>query len=73
MNDKEDKINLEKNVLDDNSQKKIVDLFGTDLFQIFNCVFVPTFRDFVDYNWLLLEKSSLNILWRIHCLGGTSV
>ena len=48
-------------------------LFGTNLFQIFNSVFVRTFRDFVDYLWLLLKNSSLKDLWRIHCLVGTSV
>ena len=31
------------------SREKIVGLLGTNLFQIFNCVFVPTFCDFVDY------------------------
>ena len=33
-------------------------LFGSNLFQIFNCIFVQTFCDFVDYRWLVLENSS---------------
>ena len=48
-------------------------LFGSNLFQNFNCVFLPTFFDFVDYLWLLLENSSFKNLCRIHCLGGNSV
>ena len=34
-----------------------MDLFGTNLFRIFTCVFAPTFCDLVDYLWLLLENS----------------
>ena len=55
------------------SREKIVGLFGTNLFQLFNCVLVPTFCDFVDYFWLPLENSSSKILCRIHCSGGKSV
>ena len=42
-------MNLGKIVFDDNNQEKRLDLFGTNLFQIFDCVFVPTFCDFVEY------------------------
>ena len=34
-----------------------MELFGTNLFQIFNCVSVPTFCHFVYHLWLLLENS----------------
>ena len=47
--------------------------FGANLFQIFNCVFVSTFCNFVDYLWLLLENWAFKNLWRIDCLGGNSV
>ena len=59
MTDQEDKINLGKIVFDDNNQerKTILVLFGTNLFQIVNCVSVPTFCHFVDLFWLLLENS----------------
>ena len=40
----------------------VYDEVGTNLFQIFNCVFVPTFCDFVNYLWLLLENSSFKNL-----------
>ena len=50
-----------------------VGLFGINLFQIINCVFVPAFSDFNDYLWLLLEKSSLKNLWPVQSLGGNSV
>ena len=32
-------------------------MFGTNLFQIADCVFVPTFCHFVDHLWLLLQIS----------------
>ena len=48
-------------------------LFGTNLFEIFNCDFVPTFCDFVKYLWLILENSSFKNLWRIHFLFGKTV
>ena len=55
MTDQKDKINLgESFVLRQQSREKIVGLFGTNLFQIFNCVFVPSFCEFVKYPWLLL-------------------
>ena len=63
MNDLEDKINLGKIVFDDNNQeRKILVLFGTDLFRITDCVFVPTFCLFIDHLWMLLENSSLKNL-----------
>ena len=43
MTDQEDKINLGKIVFDDNNQEKILGLFGTNLFQIADCVSLPTF------------------------------
>ena len=48
-------------------------LFGTNLFQIFNCVFVPKFCHLVDYLWLLWENSSFENVWRINCLDGNFV
>ena len=44
-------------------------LFGTNLFQIADCVFAPTFSYFVDHLWMLSENSPLKNLWRITCLG----
>ena len=44
-------------------------LFGTNLFQIADCVFVPTFCYIVDHLWMLLENSPLKNMWRITCLG----
>ena len=44
-------------------------LFGTNLFQIANCVSVPTFCLFVNHLRLLLENSPFKNLWRINCLG----
>ena len=48
-------------------------LFGTNVFQIIICVFFPTFYNFVDYLWLLLENQAFKNLWRISCLGGNFV
>ena len=63
MTDLEDNINLGKNVFDDNSQEsKILGLFGTNLFQIADCVSVPTFCYFVDHIWIVLENSPLKKL-----------
>ena len=63
MTDQEDNINLGKIVFDDNNQeKKILGLFGTNLFQIADCVTVPTFCYFVDRLWMFLENSSLKDL-----------
>ena len=44
-------------------------LFGTNLFQINDCVSVPTFFHFVDHLWLPLQTSPFKNLWRINCLG----
>ena len=44
-------------------------LFGTNLFQIADCVSVPTFCYFVDHLWMLLENSPLKNLGLINCLG----
>ena len=44
-------------------------LFGTNLFQIANCVSVPTICNFVDHLCLLLENSPFKIFWRINSLG----
>ena len=70
MTGQEDNTHLGKTVFvfDDN----IVGLFGTNLIQIFNCVFVPTFCDFVEFLCLLLENSSFKNLWRIHCFENSS-
>ena len=58
MTDQEDNINLGKIVIDDQqSRKEILVLFGTNLFQIADCVSVSTFCLFVDQLWLLLENS----------------
>ena len=66
-------MNLGKYVFDDNNQeRKSWCLFGSNLFHIFNCAFVPTFCDFVDYLWLLLPNSSFKNLRGIYCLGGNS-
>ena len=56
MIDQEDNINLGKIVFDKNQEVK-TGLFGTNLFQIPDCVPVPTFCHFVDRLWLLLENS----------------
>ena len=58
---------------DNNQEKKSCAFFGTNLFQIFNCIFVPTFFEFVDYLWLPLENLYFRNLWRNHRLGGKSV
>ena len=42
-----------------------MDLFGTNLFQVADCVSVPTFC----HLWMLLENSPLRNLWRINRLG----
>ena len=39
------------------------------MFQIANCVSVPTLCHFVNHLWLLLENSPLKNLWRINCSG----
>ena len=39
------------------------------MFQTFNYVFVPTFCDFVDYLWLLLENSVSKNMRRLNYLG----
>ena len=44
-------------------------MFGTNLFQIADCVSVLTFCHFVDHLWMLLENSPFKNLWRIDCLG----
>ena len=44
-------------------------MFGTNLFQITDCVSVPTFCQFNDHLWLLLENSPFENLCRINCLG----
>ena len=44
-------------------------LFGTNLFQIVDCVSVPNFCHFVDHLRLLLENSPFKNLWRMNCLG----
>ena len=43
MTDREDNINLGKIVFDNNNQKRILGLFGTNLFQIADCVSFPLF------------------------------
>ena len=63
MTDQEDNNNLGKIVFDDNNQeKKILGLFRRNLFQIADCVSVPTFCYFVDHLWMLLENSPLKNL-----------
>ena len=42
---------------------------GINLFQIADCVSIPTSCFFVDHFWMLLENSPLRNLWRISCLG----
>ena len=70
MTDQEDNIILGKRVFDDNNQeRKILGMFGTNLFQVADCVSVPTFCHFVDGLWLLLENSPFKNLWRINCFG----
>ena len=44
-------------------------LFGTNLFQIADCVSVPTFCHFIHHIWLLLENSPFKNLRQINCLG----
>ena len=44
-------------------------LLETNLFQIADCVSVPTFCRFDDHLRLLLENSPFKNLWRINCLG----
>ena len=58
MTDQEDNINLGEIVFDDNNQeRKLWACFGTNVFQIADCVSDPTFCHFVDHLWLLLENS----------------
>ena len=74
MTDLEDKFNLGQIVCDDNNQeRKSWACLGTNLFQIADCVSVPTFCYSVDHLWMILENSplkscdestvSLGILW----------
>ena len=51
------------------SREEILGLFGTKLFQIDDCVSVPTFFHFVDHLWLLSENSPFKNLWWINCVG----
>ena len=43
-------------------KRESLGLFGTNLFQVFNCVSVPTLYDFVDHLWLFLDNSSFKNL-----------
>ena len=56
MTDQENIVNVDKIVFDDNNRKKIMVLFGTNLFQTPDFIFVPTFGHFVEYVWLLLKS-----------------
>ena len=63
MTDQEKNINIGKIVFDDNNQeRKSWACFGTNLFQIADCVSVPTFCYFVDHLWMLLKNSPLKNL-----------
>ena len=57
MTDRDDNINLGKIALDDNNQENFLGLFGTNLFQIADCVSVPTFCPFATNLCLLLKNS----------------
>ena len=46
-------------------------LLGTNLFQIFNSVFVPIFCLIVDHLWLISDNSSFKNSLRINCLVET--
>ena len=70
MTDQEDNNHLGKIVFEDNNQEKNSwACFWTNLFQIADCVSVPTFCYFVDHLWMLLENSPLKNLRRINQLG----
>ena len=70
MTDREGIINLGRIVFDDNNQeRKSWSCLGQNLFQIADCVSVPSFCHFVDHLWLLLENWSFKNLWRINCMG----
>ena len=62
MTDQEDNINLGKIVFDENNQEKILVLFGANLFQITDCVSVPTLCKFFYHLRVLLENSPLKNL-----------
>ena len=58
MTDQEDNINRRKIVFDHNNQERNTwACSGTNLFQIVDCVSVPTFCHFVGHLWLLLKNS----------------
>ena len=50
-----------------------MDMFGTIVFQISDCLSFQHFFDPVDYLWLLFENSSFRNIWRITSLGSNFV
>ena len=69
VTDQEDNIHYVHLLSRQQSREKIVVLFATNVFQIINCVFASTFCDFVDYLWLLSEKSSIKSLSWTNCVS----
>ena len=70
MTDQEDNFNLGKIVFVDNNQgRNSWACFRPNLFQISDCVSIPTFCHFVDHLWLLLENSPFKNLGGISCRG----
>ena len=61
MTDQRDNINLSKHVFDDKKRQNCGS-FWTNLLQISDCFFVPTFCDLVDCLWLLSGNSSFKNL-----------
>ena len=55
------------------SRESFRGLIATNLLQISDCLFVPTFYDFVYYFWLIFDKPCLRKTWGTSCLGGTLI
>ena len=63
MTDHDDNVILDKTVRDGNNQeRKLKACLGQTSPRFYYCVFIPTFCDFVDHLWLLLEKLSFKKL-----------
>ena len=45
------------------SRKKLLVFFGTILFQISDCLFVPTFCQLADYSWLISKNCDESNVW----------
>ena len=72
MIDQEDNFQFQKCVVRQQSREKNMGLFGTIVFQISACPFVPTFRDLLDCLRLLLDNSSFKTFYESSVWVGIS-